>query len=94
MREQVVSVALDACGLKLWKTLATGEMLPNLRFISLDTTHIKMKYMSAHGRKSSEGSAWLGRIMAKLDKVDNTRNNVRWGAPYCGSDYRPYNDAE
>ena len=66
---QVMYIATDAPSASLWKGLK--ELFPNLLALSLDTTHLPMVCEYASGRKKTEATAFLRRIMVKLNRRDD-----------------------
>ncbi|CAK0866236.1 unnamed protein product [Prorocentrum cordatum] len=66
------------------KHLHLKEVLPNLKFLSLDPVHLPIAYEYAHGNKRSPGSRVLRLIMAKLTKVRSDLPSDQWGPPHTG----------
>ena len=78
----VQHVAVDAPSGALFRELCL--VMPNLRLLSLDPTHVVMLYEATQSHKRTEGSTWLRMAMARFSHRSTVSENIAWGEEYEG----------
>lgn len=92
IRTQVVSLACDNASAALRAELQT--VLPHLKYLLLDCTHLAIHYHQAQWQKTRPGELYLRKLLRKFVQVDSTKESNFWGPPYCGEGEREHNQQE
>ena len=79
---QIQFVSVDNPSVRLVQELRC--VCPNLQVVSLDPIHLAMTWEYASGRKRTQGSSALRRLLAKFTAVDATCSAARWGRAHDG----------
>ncbi|CAK9064522.1 Uncharacterized protein SCF082_LOCUS33199 [Durusdinium trenchii] len=83
---QVKHVSVDAPSASLVEELR--KVLPSLQGVSLDATHIAMRYEQSSGSRKTQGSMLLRKCLHKFQGHDPRLGSDVWGPMFAGKDAR------